>query len=185
MKKFLCFMVVGICSILPYVVNADTGVNVTCDSDFDANGRKTCTVGYVIDQSTPQSSLSVTLTEHGGATIQDVRFVSDPNSDFSMGNPEESNGVWTISFTAPNTVSGEASLLQFTYQNSGMEDCKVRVSIGNDSKDTTPPADTTPDTPTENVQTGSTLPFIALGAIAIIAVGAYVVTKNKTKMYKI
>ena len=70
--------------------------------------------------------------------------------------------------------------MTFKYQNSGLEDCKVTIGIGNDNKDVE-----TEDTPTENVQTGSSLPYIALGTIALIAVGAYLKTKNKAKMYKI
>jgi len=179
-KKILSFMVMSLVAILPLSVNAASEITYNC-GDFDAEGVRTCTVGYVIDANTPQDSVSVKLTEHGGAEITTVNGVSD--SEFSISTQNEADGVWSIVLIAPDTVAGEYSLLTFKYKQSGTEDCKVTVGIGNDNKDLTEKP--TPDKPTDNVQTGSTLPYIALGAIALVAVGAYVTTKNKSKMYKI
>ena len=181
MKKFLSFMVMSLFAVLPFSVNAASEITYNC-GDFDAEGVRTCTVGYLIDASTPQDSVTVQLTEHGGAEIISVDGVS--NSEFSISTQNAVDNVWSIVLVSPDAVSGEYSLLSFKYRQSGTAECKVTVGIGNDNKDVET-NDTPTDTPTDNVQTGSTLPYIALGAIALIAVGAYVTTKNKSKMYKI
>lgn len=181
MKKILSFMVMSLFVFLPLSVSADSSLDVVC-GDFDSEGIRTCTVMYNIDESTPQDSVSVKLTEHGGADVTSINGVSD--SEFSISTQNEVDGVWSIVLISPDKISGsEISLLTFKYKNSGTEDCKISVSIGNDNKDVGTPV--TPDEPTDNVQTGSTLPYIALGVIALIAVGAYLTTKNKAKMYKI
>lgn len=181
MKKILSFLVMSLVAILPFEVSAASKITYDC-SDFDAEGIRNCTVGYVIDQSTPQDSVSVKLTEHGGAEITTINGVSD--SEFSISTQNETDGVYSVVLIAVNgKQSGEHSLLTFRYKKSGTEDCKVTVGIGNDNKDL--PEETTPDEPTENVKTGSTLPYIALGTITLIAIGAYLTTKNKSKMYKI
>ena len=77
-------------------------------------------------------------------------------------------------------MTGEGSLFSFSYKPSGTTDCKVQIALGDTKIEVTPE-----DTPTENKDTGSTLPYIALGAIALVAVGSYVATKNKSKVYKI
>ena len=179
MKKILSFMVMSLVAVLPLSVNAASKITYNC-GDFDAEGVRTCTVGYVIDESTPQDSVSVKLTEHGGAEILNVNGVSD--SEFSISTQNEVDGVWSIVLIAPDTVAGEYSLLTFKYKQSGTEDCKVTVGIGNDNKDV---EEVPTDEPTEQKPTGATLPYIALGAIALVATGAYLTTKNKSKMYKI
>lgn len=177
MKKILSFLVMGLVATLPLVVSADTEINYDC-GNFDSEGVRTCTVGVVIDASSPQESITVKLTEKGGAEITDVSGVSD--SEFDLITKNEVDGVWTIVLAAPGEVYDEYSLLTFKYKKSGTSDCKVTVGIGDSNKDITES-----DTPTDNVKTGSTLPYIALGTIAIIAGGAYIATKNKSKMYKI
>lgn len=177
MKKILSFLVMGLVAILPLTVNADSEITYNCGS-ADAEGIITCSVGYKIDQNDPQESVSVKLTEFGGADITEINGVSD--SEFSISSKNEVDGVWSIVLVSPDLVSGEYSLLTFKYKTSGTTDCKITVGIGNQNKDVVES-----DKPTENVKTGSTLPYIALGAIAVIAGGAYVATKNKSKMYKI
>ena len=181
MKRFLSFMVMSLFAVLPFTVNAASEITYNC-GDFDAEGIRTCTVGYSIDNSTPQDSVTVQLTEVGGAEILSVDGI--PNSEFSISTQNENNGVWSIILVSPDSLTGEYSLLTFRYKQSGTAECKVTVGIGNDNKDVDT-NDTPTDTPTDNVQTGSTLPYIALGAIALIAVGAYFTTKNKSKMYRI
>lgn len=181
MKKYLCFMVMSLLLVLPFTVSAASEITYSCGS-FDADGVRTCTVGYLIDANTPQDSVTVQLTEVGGAEVLSVDGVS--NSEFSISTQNTVDNVWSIVLVSPDAVSGEYSLLTFKYKSSGTPDCKVTVGIGNDNKDVDK-NDTPTDKPTDNVQTGSTLPYIALGAIAVVAVVSYVATKNKSKMYKI
>lgn len=172
----------SVVAVLPFTVKASSEITYNCGS-ADAEGVRTCTVGYIVDQSTPQESVSVKLTEHGGADIIDITGISD--SEFSISSKNEVDGVWSIVLVSPDSVSGELSLFTFKYKQSGNSDCNVTIGIGNDNKEVESPDTPTPDTPTENVKTGSTLPYIALGVIAVIAGGAYILTKNKSKMYKI
>lgn len=178
MRKILSFVVMSLFLVLPFTVSAASEIIYDC-GNFDANGVRTCTVAYKIDEATPQNSVTVTLTEHGGAQILSVDDFDGEEFQF-VGGVVEADGVWTASLQTIDPTAGEYNLLTFKYQNSGLEDCKVTIGIGNDNKDVE-----TEDTPTENVQTGSSLPYIALGTIALIAVGAYLKTKNKAKMYKI
>ncbi len=180
MKKFLGFVVMSLVAVLPFTVSAASEITYTC-GEVDSEGNRTCTVGYIIDQNTPQDSVSVTLTEQGGADITAVNSIS--NSEFAISTQNETNGVWSVVLASPDTVYGEFSLFTFTYKVSGEEDCKITIAIGNDNKDVT--TSTTPDTPSENPQTGSSLPYIALGGVLLVAGVAYFATKNKSKMYKI
>ncbi len=177
MKKILSFLVMGTVAVLPLTVSAASEIKPVCGA-FDADGIRTCTVSYVIDKDTPQETVTVKLTEQGGAEITEVKGVSD--SEFEIDNENRSENVYSVILKAPDAVAGEFSLLTFKYKKSGTEDCKVTVGIGDQDKNIIES-----DTPTDNVKTGSTLPYIALGAIAIIAGGAYLATKNKSKMYKI
>lgn len=176
MKKFLNFAIMTVIAILPLIVNADSKINYNC-GEFDDEGIRTCVIGYVIDESTPQESVSVTLTEKGGA---DITEIGDGDSDFSIISKNEVDGVWTVVLEAPGPVAGEYNLLTFKYKKSGTSNCKVTIGNGDGNKDIVES-----DTPTENVKTGSTLPYFALGTIALIAVGTYIVTKNKSKIYNI
>ena len=180
MKRFLCFMVMSLVAIIPFSVSAASEITYNC-GEVNSSGSRTCTVGYIIDATTPQNSVSVTLTEKGGANITSIDGVA--SSEFSVSTKNETNGVHSVVLASPDAVAGQFDLFTFTYTTSGTEDCKVTVGIGNENKDVTPAP--TPDTPSDDVQTGSTLPYIALGFIGIVAVSAYLATKNKSKMYKI
>ena len=176
MRKILSFVVMCFGLVLPLTVNAASEITYSC-GDFDENGVRTCKVSYVIDESTPQNSITVNLTEHGGATITSIEDIE--GAEFYM--PTEAvqgDGMWTATLQTLDAVYGEFDLLTFKYQKSGTEDCKVTISIGDTNKEVDEPM---PESP----ETGSTLPYIALGAIALIAVGAYLKTKNKAKMYRI
>ena len=176
MRKILSFVVMCLGLVLPFTVNAASEIVYNC-GNFDESGVRTCTVAYKIDEATPQSSVTVTLTEHGGATILSIDDIE--GEEFYMPTAAvQGDGMWTATLQTIDAVYGEYNLLTFKYQKSGQEDCKVTIGIG----DTDVPVE---DEPTENVKTGSTLPYIALGTIALIAVGAYLKTKNKAKMYRI
>lgn len=177
MKKLLSLLVGGLV-LLPFSVNALTVVNPVSCTAVDSDGNKTCTIA--VDSGTEAfESFTATLTEQGGADIQSV--FNTTGSDWSLvGTPADNgNGVWTVNVSSPG-VSGEMSLFSFTYKVSGETDCKINVSLNGSTA-------STPETnePTQNKQTGSTIPFIALGAMALLAGGAYVATKNKSKMFNI
>ena len=185
MKKLFGFMVMSLVAVMPFTVKAATGIAVNSSQDCkkDDAGNITCTVHYNITDS--EENLTVTLTEQGGATVTAINQAT--GSDWSLvGTPNEVNDVWTVVLASPGT-SGEGDLFTFTYKASGTDDCRVVVALGETQVPVTPetPTPSKPDEPTDNKQTGATLPYIALGAVVVIATGAYLATRNKAKMYKI
>ena len=184
MKRFLGFMAISLMAILPFSVKAATSIDHTC-GNADADGYVTCTIKYKIGEDSGLDKMTITLTEEGGAEIINVDNATD--SKWTVANATAEDGpvgsrAWTILLTSPG-VNGEGELFQFKYKKSGTENCKVTYSLGDISTPINPDPD--PETPTENKDTGASLPYVALGSIALIAVGAYFATKNRAKMYKI
>lgn len=175
MKKILSIIAMALIMVLPYSVNADTKIDYSCGSK-NAEGIRTCTIGYEITE--VESNLTVTLTEGGGATITDIS--AKAGEDWTIADKREVNGVWTVDLTAAG-VTGEGDLFVFSYQDSGTADCKVTIALGDKKVEITE----NEDKPTDNKDTGIEMPYVAVGAITLIAVGTYLVTKNKAKMYKI
>ena len=176
MKRYLGIMVMALVILMPRVDAKITDLSYKC-GDKDTDGNITCTVSGKFDTST--DTLKVTLTEQGGAKVIQSSIAS-ADVDWSIDQsslPTSTNGVWTINLTSIG-VSGEATLFKFSYTPSGTENC--RVLIGAD--DLTKPV--TPVTPS-NPKTGSSLPYIALASITVLAGGAYIATKNKSKMYRL
>lgn len=179
MKKFLSFMVMSLVAILPFTVDAATSISHVC-GNADENGVRTCTIVGNITNAEGEDGLTVTLTEAGGAEITEIANATDTDWALAI-DPVEENGVWTVSLVSPG-VMGEYNLFTFKYKASGETDCKVTVSLENQTTEITPnPNPENPDSP----ETGSSLPYIALAVIALGAAGAYVATKNKEKMYRI
>ena len=182
MKKMFGFLMLSLVALLPLSTKAATSIVPNCGQQ-DANGVITCTVAYNITDEEGVDSLTLTLTEQGGAEIVDV--VDATGSEWNVSSKNEENNVWTV-ILASIGVTGEGNLFTFSYRPSGEEDCGVNIALNGQSVPITPTeTPSTPDTPTDNKQTGATLPYIALGAIVVLATGAYLATRNKAKMYKI
>ena len=176
MKKYLGIMVVALLILMPRVNAKVTALDVKC-GDADASGNITCTVGVKLDEST--TSLKATLIEQGGATVDETSIAVVDSIDWILDTanpPKKENGTWTINLTSSIGVTGETSLFKFTYKASGTQDCKVSVGVDGVTKPTTPPS---------NPKTGSSLPYIALASISVLAGGAYIATKNKSKMFRL
>ena len=175
-------MIVSIIAALPLVVKAAYDVELvpTC-GEADSNGIKSCEVAYIIVESKPLEKLDVTVKEIGGAEVMADSFVS--SGDWSLQPVAGTDGTWNLTFESPG-ISGEGSLFTFKFKES-LGECGVKVEpVGGKGATVTPGNDNKTEDP-ENPQTGSTLPYIALGSIALIAAGAYVTTRNKSKVYKI
>lgn len=177
MKKYLSLMIVSIIAALPLVVKADKIDKPICSDD--ESGITNCVIPYEVG-SKERSSLTITITEHGGAEVTNISTAMD--SQWEIGTKSEEGNVWTVVMTHPGISNDEGNLLAFSYKKSTQEGCKVTVSLTGANSVTTKDEEN-PDP--ENPQTGSTLPYIALGSIALIAAGAYVTTRNKSKVYKI
>ena len=129
-------------------------------------------------------STDIELTEKGGADITDIVAAADSEWEVSS-KTEAPEKTWTVLLAPADapSVSGEGDLFSFTYTVSGTSDCGITIKLGDVTVNT--PVPSTPDQPTQNKPTGTTLPYIALGALVIIATSAYFATRNKSKMYKI
>lgn len=171
MKKLSGLIMMVALLVLPLTVMAANSINVV-EGSTDGDGITSATVTANLDSET--ETITFTVTPQGGATIKDV--VNASGSDWAIKSATQNNGVWTVTVSAP-PVKGEHDLAVIKYEKSGEKDCKVVVSLGN-----TP---STPDKPEENKQTGSTIPYITLGLIALGATSAYLITRNKAKMYRI
>ena len=180
MKKFLSLMVVTLVGLLPFVVNAASSISPGSDcGQLDSEGNSRCTVHYKIDDQDGLTSMIITLTEKGGATVTNVDNIA--GSEWTISDQKHEGNVYTITLTSPG-VKGEGDLFYFTYKGSGEDDCTVAIGYNGQVQSTPTP---TPNTPEDNKDTGSALPYVALGTIALVAVGAYLATRNKTKLYKI
>ena len=212
MRKFLSFLVVSFVAFLPFTVDATSLIVGAEHCTENTDGTIACVVGINIDESQPLETVTIKLTEAGGAEILKIE---NENNGFQInGNPSDENGVWNVELQSATLepISGNnISLFKFTYKPSGLENCKVEVSFGEQKETVVPKPIPTPkcdpNDPTSqgynanwetdgwedactkkvdpNPDTGVSLPFIALGVIAVIAGGAYLTTKNKSKIYKI
>ena len=207
-KKFRMLVVMmAMLVMIPLGVKAAAGeMSFNCNEVSD--GVRSCSISYDVGTEAIDTA-EITLTQKGGAEIQEVTAVSGSGWDID-GVPSNTNGVWTVKLSNINKVSNEQTFVNVTYKESGQQDCGVEVSLLGSTKtiEETPSQEKTPtgkcvyDKNTEKYyingeevtkeeyqnacpKTGSTLPYIALASIALIATGAYVATKNKAKMFRI
>ncbi len=177
MKKYLSLLLMAMMVFLPLRTKAAVALDKQCSS-ADSNGIINCTVTYNI-VGDAASELTVNLTEGGGAQVTDILTAS--GSEWSVASRNEVGNVWTVNLESIG-VDGEGTLFRFSYRPSGSDDCKITIELGETQITVAPP---TKDEPTDNKQTGATLPYIALGTMAVVAVGAYIAVRNKAKMYRI
>lgn len=180
MRKILGFLV-SLFAVLPLVASAEATITPTC-GEFDSEGIRTCIIKYKNDVAS--DSITVTLTEKGGAEVLQESISGIAGGNFYLDSATEENGVWSAVLSTIDPVTADYEILSFKYKNSGTEDCKVSVSIGDISTDIGSSSSTV-DKPEDQKQLGTTLPYVALGVIGTLAAGVYFSTKNKTKMYKI
>ena len=182
MKKGLSLLLMAMMMVLPLNVRAAQSIyinpdEIVCTAD-SSNGRYNCTVPYeILDEAI--SEVNVTLTGEGGAEI--ISAETYPGSEWTVAKTTPSGSVWTVNLESIG-VTGEGTLFRFSYRPSGTDNCRVVVSVNGTQASVTPPKK---DEPTDNKQTGATLPYIALGTMAVVAVGAYIAVRNKAKMYRI
>lgn len=172
MKKIWGLLVVGL--LVPMGVSALKVEDPVKCTAVDTDGYKTCTLN-IDTEDTSYEEFEATITANGGAEIVSINGVSDEWTVTSS----SSNGVYTVKATSIG-VKGEYSLFSVKYKVSGEENCNITITLNNNTV-STPKT----DTPTESKQTGSTIPYIALGTMLVLASGAYLLTKNKAKMFNI
>ena len=167
MKKILGLMV-AVILCLPFMVSAKIKLEKNIIENCSQEGSViTCDVNVQIDEDSATNEIDVIVTERGGATIVDV-LEADPQWSLETPLAAKENGVQKVTVKSSESVAGEFTLFKVSYTPSGEEDCEILFSLSSND-----PA------------TGATLPYIALGVIALGAIGAYLATKNKSKMYRI
>ena len=177
MKRYLGIMVMCLALLIPMSVNATRGVAQTPTCTTSGN-QKTCSFDVIIENDSV-TEMSFTLTPAGGAVINNVAILDSASLDWVVSSTQN-NGVWTVTIKSASgspVTKWNEDVFSYTYTESGQTGCNVDYHPAG--------TQTTPTTPEKNPQTGSTLPYIALGAIAVLATGAYLATRNKAKMYKI
>ena len=186
MKKNLGLMVMVLVALFIMPLSVNASIKLGDNADCTVNDKlHTCSFKITIDNDNVTEK-TITLTPAGGAVINSATIRDDASLDWEIKNIDKAtvNGVevWNVTVkTADNKAKTkwDGKIFDYTYTESGTKDCAVTYSIGS------APATPTPQTPEKNPQTGSTLPYIALGAIVLVATAAYVTTRNKSKMYKI
>ena len=188
MKKYLSILVMAILLLVPLKNAKAVGVvnpESNCE-DLD-NDMRRCVI--VIEDAADEEEIIFTLTEQGGADIQEI--VASSESSWTVKDAKEtSTGVWTVVISSPESANGQEDAFIMTYKKSGQTGCKISISAKNGNTVETPtptePTPTSPDNPPDdNPQTGATIPYVTFGAIALLAVGTYFATRKKSKMYKI
>lgn len=179
MKKFLGIMVIAVMFMLPITVNAKVvSAQENCTDISGVQTAKCIPSAQVEGETEFQVVITPTNVTIDEASIEAVDIDWDVTSKV-----RNSDGTYTVTVksTTGSALTGTYSLFSVSYtKDANATDCHVKFTFPSGST----PAPT-PDTPTENKQTGSTLPFIALGSLVVLAGAAYIVTKNQTKMYKI
>ena len=165
---------------LPLNVKAAESISIGYNcKEADGNGIINCTATYqILDDA--MSEATITLTEQGGAQVVSVETA--PGSEWSVVDTNEAGNVWTIKLESIG-ITGDGDLFTFSYRPSGTDDCKIQISHGITQTTIVPPQQN--DEPTDNKQTGATLPYIALGIMVVGAAGAYIAVRNKAKMYRL
>ena len=170
MKKVLALLV-AVVGLAPFAVSAKTVMSHVCS--IVTEGVYSCEVSVNIES--PTSELTVVLTEKGGAQVTEINEASD----WYLNTVGEGPYTLTFSSSTLEELVGEYDLFRFTYSVSGESDCGIALEFEGQT------STINPDQPSGDKPTGATLPYIALGAIALCAAGAYLATKNKSKMYRI
>lgn len=188
-KLFSLMLTLVVAAMLPFGVNAatsgaeivtDSSGNIPCDTPA-SDGSKVCHV-KVKFTGEGMTEINMRLTLEGGSTIKNNQVTVPDNVSWSV-NDDDKNNIIVTNLTG--SFSGESELFTFTLvPGTDPENCAAKISLLNGSTPTKDD-DTTTDTPTENKQTGVTLPYIFLGGALLVAGYLLISTKNKSKMYKI
>lgn len=188
MRKLFSYLVALVAVIMPFTVSAATGgasiVNengyVPCDAAA-ADGSKVCHV-KVNFTGEGISEVIIKLTLEGGATIKDDQVEVPHNVSWSVNDENKQNIIVSSNL---GSFTGQSELFSFTLvPGTDPEKCAAKIELLNGTTET-PTKDTDTDTPTENKQTGVTLPYIFLGGALLVAGYLLISTKNKSKMYKL
>ena len=86
MKKILGLLMLSVVTLLPMSTKAAVSIAPNCGQQ-DANGVITCTVAYDITDAEGVESLTLTLTEKGGAEVVDV--VDATGSEWTVSSKNE------------------------------------------------------------------------------------------------
>jgi len=183
MKKLL-LLAIGLVLFVPAVVKANTTtLTFECTpAQVFPGGTRTCTLFATTSDN--MSAFNATVTPKGSkTTITGISVAAGWNA--ASRTPEN------ISLTAQSAMTGRFPILTITYMihddwQEG-EECGITlVQTGNPIPVVDTPRPAQPGTTVENPQTGpNSIPYIIIGAGAVIALGAFYIATRKNKFYKI
>ncbi len=188
MKKYLLMLVFVMMLAMPMMVSAANKVIIEDEVAKEGTDGKwyTRTAVYLdVEEGatktvTKSEGLMGTLTEVGEG-VDDITVEDSEN--FVLTYNETTKTVdfeLAASKGASYDMTGKVLLGYITtHYDQGVDkaDCGYKITIGD--------ASGTHDPDPENPETGVSLPIIVLGGALVVGLGALVLTKNKTKMYKI
>lgn len=183
MKRLMNILVVGLMALAPLTVNAagTTQLNFTEDNCVLKEGESNVYVCTISATTTGEGVTELTI----GLTAENATINFESIEGRGEWMTESTSSPLTFTSLSAQTGTYEVFSFEYTKATDGTN-CKVKATLNGTDYTINNGDDKTPtDTPTENKQTGVTLPYIVLGGAVILAVVGYVSVKNKSKMYKI
>lgn len=187
MKK-LCgiLLVLGLLLVMPFQVAA---LDVTGSvSEIDPNNRPSN------DDGTETRTYKIVPKASAGEQVKSVKMKFETRSaikeltcqdagDFVVKNQEGGNGSYTCEFYVPNDGHAEGDSFQIgilkvkVNKNATDADCTIGYGLDTSTGET--------PTPSDNPPTGAMVPYLAITAGAVLAIGLIAATRNKTRFQKI
>lgn len=185
MKKNLLILLIAMFMIVPFNVGA---VTISGELVEDVTEDKTTEPGYVIKTITYSMPLTLTSDEEISLADYNLVLTFTIGKDVTFESYEAPDGFTAtksgnaITLTSTKDINLEAGqelgTYVFSYVNEDDIECDVEASL-------TATATGKDEEEEENPETGVSMPIVAIGTLGVIAVGLYVGTSKKNKIYNV
>ena len=183
MKRNLFVFLITLFIVIPLSVSAEEEVSIDCTKGLEDGSIQTanCTFGDITipdDKNIDLGKYAIVIEfKNIGSAVEEDSIEVTQTAEFKK---EVSDN--TVTLTAKNGKEYKAGetlkigKLSYSYDGGDVtenEECQLKANI------------TFKELETDNPQTGVSLPMVAIGAAGLLAVGLYVSTKNKNKIYNV
>ncbi len=179
MKKYFSLFMLAMVLVMPFNVNAELAASLPVKESVDSCPNDVCTKEvefYFISEDGTTTTFEKTspLTgsfEYGAdVTLEGV----ESSLSFNLALSGDNLTVTPVSDTVEVSDSEEllVGTVIVTYPKDST-DCDVRLMLGDSEADI------------HNPETGVSLPMVTLGAVAVLGIGVYCVTRKNNKLFKI
>ena len=183
MKK-LCgiLLILGLLFAMPLNTNAEVRISeadmVTPISEEvnEADGTVTKTHALKLTTSANETVKDITITLIAGPAVKELTCAGAGDFTLKDQTSDAATRTYKCTFESAGTTSEKFDFGTFKIlvnKDANNEDCAVQVALEGASG------------PAPNPETGAMVPYLALGAGAVLAVGLILATKNKTRLQKI